>query len=322
MNAKIKNSMLAGMKYSGVFVYARYRSRSLLRILAYHGVEHIEGILNCDGFQVDPETFSRQLDHIATSYRVVSLSEAIAGTEKPFWPKNSLLITFDDGYLNNLEVAAPILRQKGLPAVFFITTGFIDQTIPPWWYVLRGWIAGVGAKALGLPPLSIHLSSMSDATRLWEWETYLKSLTQQERSMKLMEISRSLGLSITSEIKMMNWNQVRELRDNGFDIGPHTVSHINLGAEDSGDIVREISTSMEKLERELGFCPSTYSYPYGRVSDIQPDVLSTLRSRNIRLGLTTVSGMNKPGSNSLLYKRLNITGNHKGLAFEKMLAMG
>ncbi len=59
-------------------------------------------------------------------FNVIPLDEAIARLQSRTLPARSLAITFDDGYADNQQIAAPILRKLGLPATFFIATGYLD----------------------------------------------------------------------------------------------------------------------------------------------------------------------------------------------------
>ncbi|MBN1865680.1 polysaccharide deacetylase family protein [Candidatus Sumerlaeota bacterium] len=86
------------------------------RVLAYHQTERRRA-----------ERFRRQMEWLASNRRVVSLGglvETIGRGEEP--TRGSVAVTFDDGFANNFETAAPILKQLGLPACFFVATDFID----------------------------------------------------------------------------------------------------------------------------------------------------------------------------------------------------
>jgi peptidoglycan/xylan/chitin deacetylase (PgdA/CDA1 family) len=310
------------MGNSGAFALTRAGTRSQLRILAYHGVQEMTGLVNADGFQVAPSVFASQLEHVAEHFRVVSLGDVVSAIQngEP-WPDRAVLITFDDGYVNNIEHAAPQLTKMGFPAVFYVTTGFIDGTHVPWWYVVRTWIAKAGYAAVGLPTDHGKVASTSDKASLVAWENYLKGMTAAARNQAMEKMGKKLGYPAEIGISFMNWDQVRRLKSGGFDVAPHTVSHINLGSETQAVIEDEISRSIKRVQEEVA-PPASYSYPYGRQQDIQPGVLSILQAFGISVGVTTVHGFNKSRANSLLLKRLNITGNHRGVTFEKMLAIG
>jgi peptidoglycan/xylan/chitin deacetylase (PgdA/CDA1 family) len=96
-----------------------------------------------DRYPTDPITVTRTafqsyLDFFKSYFRVVSLSELLAKLERKADVSRNLVITFDDGYLDNWSVAAPELAARGLPACFFVTTGFIGSNKDAWWDAARG----------------------------------------------------------------------------------------------------------------------------------------------------------------------------------------
>lgn len=96
-----------------------------VRILGYHSISTRPSAL-C----LSPELFREQMEHVAASgLRPVTLAEARAGADD-----RAVCITFDDGYLDNYEVAAPILRELGLPATIFVVTGVLDGETTFHWF--------------------------------------------------------------------------------------------------------------------------------------------------------------------------------------------
>lgn len=110
-------------------LYAR-TFRSKMTIVTFH---RVTDSLPEDGLTCNSEKFATFCDFFRSYFRVLSLSEQVAGCRAGADLGGTLSITFDDGYLNNFEEAAPILKRAGLPATFFVTTGFIgSRTIAPW----------------------------------------------------------------------------------------------------------------------------------------------------------------------------------------------
>ena len=323
MNKSLKKTILLGAKSLGIFRTARVLSSRRLRVLAYHGIESDDSVVNRDGFHVPPAIFARQLEHISRCYRIVSLQDVItAMREGTPWPERSVLITFDDGYRNNVEVAAPLLAQQGIPAAFFVTTGFIDGTHQPWWFILRRWVLKAGFSSLGDPPGMTETPCRSDIQCLVRWEYFLKGLTEAERAAHMTAIATRLGLPPESGASFASWDQLASLCRQGHAVEPHTVSHANLGRESAADANREVTSSVMRIKEKLGIQARAFAYPYGRAEDVQPAVFDTLKQQAISVGFTTVEGTNRPETNPYLYHRLNITGRHQGLGFEKLLAMG
>lgn len=92
-----------------------------VRILMYHRVDSLSEF---DQLTVSPKTFTQQMDILAKSYRVISLTQALTELASGKIKRNTVVITFDDGYLDNLTQALPIMEARYLPASVFVTTEF------------------------------------------------------------------------------------------------------------------------------------------------------------------------------------------------------
>lgn len=123
----VKDILGRGAAVGGV--YAR-RFRSQMTIVAFHRVtDHLpEDWLTCEARKF--EAFCRFFQQ---RFRVLPLAEQVARSRAGEDLGGTLSITFDDGYRDNVEVAAPILRRFNLPATFFVTTGFIGSRLVPHW---------------------------------------------------------------------------------------------------------------------------------------------------------------------------------------------
>ena len=96
----------------------------------------------------------------------------------------------------------------------------------------------------------------------------------------------------------MNWDEIRQMSDNGFAIGAHTVSHRILSILNEDEIMQEISESKYEIEKILGKKVFSFAYPRGKKSDYNPDACFTvLRNYDFKLGVTTVGGNNNLDAN-------------------------
>ena len=101
------------------------RLSSRLVILTYHRVVAERDEMLPD--EPTSEEFDRQMQVLSASFNVVDLGEAVSMLENRELPGGSVAVTFDDGYRNNFEQAMPILQKYGLPATFFVATGFLED---------------------------------------------------------------------------------------------------------------------------------------------------------------------------------------------------
>jgi peptidoglycan/xylan/chitin deacetylase (PgdA/CDA1 family) len=108
----------------------RLALRGRVTVLAFHRIGCRRG---SSGIDYSVERFDRLCEFLAKNVRVTSLRQQLQGLEQQQDRGGTVSLTFDDGYLDNFTIAAPVLEKYGLTATFFITTGFIDsRTVPRW----------------------------------------------------------------------------------------------------------------------------------------------------------------------------------------------
>ena len=124
MKARLRTVFAALATLTGAALLWRLLiARRGVRILAYHGIETQPS----SPFSVSVADFERQLACLAMHYNIVDLLTVLKWQRGEYTSdKPMVVLTFDDGFRNNLELAAPILRRHGVPATFFVITGKLD----------------------------------------------------------------------------------------------------------------------------------------------------------------------------------------------------
>jgi peptidoglycan/xylan/chitin deacetylase (PgdA/CDA1 family) len=92
----------------------------------YHRVDRLPAY---DQLTVSPERFEEQIAYLAQHCRVISLAQAVTELTTDRATRPGVVVTFDDGYRDNLLHALPVLRRYAVPATIFVTTRFCDQTL-------------------------------------------------------------------------------------------------------------------------------------------------------------------------------------------------
>lgn len=213
----------------------------------------------------DAQRFERIVAFLARYFCVLPLPDALAALQRGTLPAAAACITFDDGYADNLEVAAPILQQYGLSATFFIATGFTgggrmwnDSVIE----AVKAAPAGdLDWSDLGLPRLVLGDAS-SRVSAIPVLLKTLKYLEPSARAERVAEIVRRTGLPLRSSL-MMSVDQLRSLHALGMDIGGHTLHHPILARLDDVAALDEIGGGREQLTAWLGEAPRVFAYPNG-----------------------------------------------------------
>lgn len=224
--------------------------------------------------RLPPGMFERQMAFLSANRRVVPLSKILEQITSGSSPSpDTICLTFDDGYLDNLTTAAPILDKYKLPATLFLATGYVHRSEAQWADTLHWIFQRRTADTLRIPLLGIQTSDLGSGS---EWEaiskklhTFLLEATYQERKQMLSEIERQLAPEGKAPRLTLDWDDVRTLcrKYPFFEIGGHTRDHIDL-QKHRGELAQaEINGCAEDIRRELGAQPRHFSFPYGRWCD-------------------------------------------------------
>ncbi len=314
--------MMAGA--SGSIRLSRALHRRYVRILAYHGVDWLQDpIINWDGLQVRPRVFRSHLDLLRQHYNVLPLSEVVGAMIEGRDPGiNTVAITFDDGYRNNVALAAPLLAEYGFPATFYVSSGFVDGTAVPWWYELRAAVACTRKKVVELPNGSAASMDTVESrmTAVMTWERFLRTQTAINRLRYMEEVRMMCSLDrVDMPYPLMGRDEIRRLIDMGFEVAPHTVSHISMSHENKEVIESEIRSSILAITEITGQPITTYSYPHGSLPQDYDSILQMMKQNGVRAAVTTMEGMNRLDADLFKLRRLNVSG-HRRDAFAALLS--
>lgn len=290
---QLKRIAKRALRASGVVRLALRLRRGNPLILMYHGVtrEPRRGLRNCEGKHVGVDRFVEQLRFIKTHRRVLPLAELVDGVVKGTSLRDAVALTFDDGYENNVTQAAPVLADLGLPATFFLATGYIDAARWMWVDRLEFALDRTERKALtleGMPPISLE-----DRPRaLGALKKLAKQQPEAAVSRLVVRVDEQCGTPADApegDYRFMTWAQARALKAGGFEVGAHTVNHPILSRVELAQGEQEMVDSRDAIRRELGACSEVFCYPNGKASDYTPDIMERA-ARHFYAALATNRG--------------------------------
>ena len=306
-----------------------------LPVLTFHRITGGgQGYLFDDGV-VDstPEDFLRQMQLVADHFRPVSIEDVRRYLQGGALPKNPLLVTFDDGYLDNHDVALPILRRLGIPAVFFIATHYLEQRKVFWWdrisYIMK--LASVRRLELGYPsPMTFELLSADHRARAMRALLQLvKSAYGLDIERLLRELSAAACVTWSEELErrfadelLMTWDQVRDLRAAGMGVQSHTRTHRVLQTLSPDQVRDELAGSRADLETQLGERIFAISYPVGYSIEDRPDLQWAMKAAGYEIGFTNATGAQQTWRSPQPYDiaRMGLDAQIPSSVFRAMLA--
>lgn len=316
-------------RYLGVNAALRAaRSESLL-ILSYHGVvrdEHYTCIHS--DYTVGLKAFREQMAILGRYYHPISVSDlADWWTGKAGLPKHPVLVTFDDGYMNNLTNAAPVLLEFGVPAVIHVCTGYIDKA-----RIL--WILEIYRRILQWPKSTIPMPG-SEVDRQVEDPAERKqvaySVRQECKRLPLGECERYLNRlrEINSPesdrpdqevLGFLSWDAVRSLKNKGFEIGSHTIEHPILTRIPEQRLDQELRASKSVIEQQTGANCRCFAYPNGEEEDISKTVSERVRQAGYDFAFTTIEQFCSRTESRFELGRISIPGDLNVNAFHARLS--
>ncbi len=264
-----RSTCAACFDVSGLATLTRHVTRSVRIVaLAYHRIGSPDDSPFDHGlWSATPEQLDEHLRFLRASFDLITprdLDSALGSRTGRF-----ALVTFDDGYRDNHATALPILQANGVPATFFITTGFIDQPRLAWWDEVSWMVRTMRRRhvqgTFAGTSIDVDASADVDAAVRRLLRTY-KQLPPELTSTYLDWLGETTGRGRydgpVGDL-WMTWDMVRDLRDSGMEIGGHTDNHPVLARLSPVDQGRELARCKQRIEEELGTAMTSFSYPVG-----------------------------------------------------------
>jgi peptidoglycan/xylan/chitin deacetylase (PgdA/CDA1 family) len=304
--------------YTGLlWLYAAFRLRGRAVVLMYHRVLPVGAdSFSHPGIVVRPETFNRQMAFLARHFRVLTPAQFNQELAASSFGRRGCLVTFDDGWWDNLEYALPALKKHGIPAIVFVATGYIGTTDTFWQERLTRLLC-LAATREGLVPELVPeagLDRLAGANperirlRAREFVTTLKSEALADVRHVIQRLQTALHDSADvmdlGADRFMTWDEVNALRHSGqVAIGSHAHSHTRLTTLGYKGARQEFETSRRELERHGISGVLACAYPNGDVND---PVEAAATDAGFALGFATRGGYVRHSSEATCIRRINI----------------
>ncbi|HUZ66630.1 MAG TPA: polysaccharide deacetylase family protein [Beijerinckiaceae bacterium] len=276
------------------------RARGLGAVLMFHHVRPRGGetLRMNRGLEIDPGFLSTVVETLSDlGFDLVSLDDAVASIKDGERARPFAAITFDDGYRDNLDFAAPILRQHGAPFAIYATSGFVGGTVRAWWEDLEAAIRRLprvkmrlGAEVFDLPA-ETRAQKEAAADLL---APKLRTCPQAEAQAAVADLLAEAGAEAASghENLFMNWDALRQLaQDPLCTIGVHTLTHPSLARLDRVTASRELEESRRIIEEKIGRPARHLAFPYGQADAAATREFELARELGFASAVTTRPGM-------------------------------
>jgi peptidoglycan/xylan/chitin deacetylase (PgdA/CDA1 family) len=304
----LKRVLYPALSLAGVF---RRISSSGLAVVTYHGVlpqgyEWIDPVL--DGNLISSDTLRRHLRLLKANYNVISPEDVLAWREKGCeLPPRAVLLTCDDGLLNNLTDMLPVLQQEGVRCLFFVTGTSAEEERTMLWYE-ELLLLLLKAPKSRFEVASDHVTIRGDLgsrgqRRVFWWNAVerLSRFSAETRSSFLSEARARLGLdrrqyfdedvpATLRRFGLLTAAELRQLAAARMTIGAHTLSHPIL-SEASPELARaEVAECRAKLASVVQQRIWALAYPFGDPQSVTPEVLAIPEECGYEAGFLNFGG--------------------------------
>lgn len=287
--------------YSGlIWIFAYFhelvKKDRVATIIGYHHVtKNLDSMSDPATLYCREKTFNQTMKILSKRFRVIPLTRLVEIIDKkePI-PKRCIVVTFDDGFKDNFEIAFPILLKYKIPATIFLIAGIIDtKDILPsqkLYYLLRhlgletvvGEFSKILPHSLSIPEnLNMHSLSLLQQRQILE-QLIETDLTSPQGTNLIERVSSKFEFPISNLLLILNWNEIKEMSRQGIDFGAHTVSHPKLSTLTYAGQEREIIDSKKICEQNLNKPVTLFCYPFGDVSSFNQQTIEILKKNGFR----------------------------------------
>lgn len=239
-------------------------------------------------------------------------------------------VTFDDGYVDTLDVALPVLRKHGAPATVYVTPGYADRTAPLWWLDLEDAIAAVGRVEVDLGQGYEVLPTQTPAEKSAAFERIywtLRGGPEDTLRAVIADLARRCGVDSTATVARLclDWDGIRRLGDDPLvTLGAHTLSHPMLAKHPAGVALHEMAASREVIEAQTGRPVRHFAYPVGDPSSAGPREFEAAAALGFATAVTTRPGMlfAEHATAPTAWPRVSLNGHFQSLEEFEVLMSG
>jgi peptidoglycan/xylan/chitin deacetylase (PgdA/CDA1 family) len=283
-------------------------------VLCYHNVQspvtNRRGWLS-DKRAVDADLFEAQMRWLKDNAVVLTLEELVAGAGGQRGLR--VAVTFDDGYLNNAEVVAPIMRRLNLPMTWFVATGYMDDSeLLPWWDLIDLALERCAAPLeLNEPETRGSHDPAVPSQRRW-LDTTLRNIIKSATPARRDAIAGDLAAAVGRQQALppnafARAAEVAAATCGLIELGGHTVTHPNVAKCPPDVLADEIAQGRQRLEEIGGKRVRWFAYPFGGKGAFDRSSAEAVRQAGFSGALTLLPGVVRADTDRFRLPRIPVS---------------
>jgi peptidoglycan/xylan/chitin deacetylase (PgdA/CDA1 family) len=261
---------LAAVAHAGL-AHRRAARRSGGVILGYHSIS--EARPDPTQLSLPPADFADHVALLAAEFRPMTVEALLDASRRGTLPKRAIAVTFDDGYVDNLRVAGPVLRDAGVPAMVFVATSQLETGGTWWWRELETILLGPGERPARLRVrtggASRELLTATEAEREAAYYTVGWALREGSPELRAEVLAHLRAWSapdpalLAALPRAMTAQELAELESFHIEVGGHGHDHVSLRARPAAAIRADVARCRAVLQDRLDRPVRGFAYPFG-----------------------------------------------------------
>lgn len=207
--------------------------------------------------------------------------------------KNKIILTLDDGYLDNYTHAYPIFKKHNVPFTIYVTTSFPEKKAILWWYVLEDLIVANDEITLSNQRRYICATIEQKIEVFMQIREIIISFERDDFLVNLNKLFENyiIDWHVKCDELAMSWSQIVELaKDNLCTIAGHTKNHFAMTKLSLDEIIDEVMDANELIRLEIGKNIEHFAYPFGGVNEVGQREFDIIRTMKFKTVTTTRHG--------------------------------
>ena len=282
-----------------------------MKILCYHGIIHKrkKGAANFALKHIEKKTFIKQIKYLKKNANIISMDEVCYNiSNKIKFKKNSVCITFDDGFENNFKIAYPILKKYKIPTLFYLCPEIISKKYFFWVDIIEICLLNTKEKFITIKKNDKYfLNNIKNKKKaVTKIKKYCKSIDDSKKNKVIMSIVVQSKVNYKKYInqdiyKPASWSQIKKvLNSNLFQIGGHSLQHSLLTKKSKTQMTKDIKETIKIIKKKTNIRVKYFSYPEGKFNE---SIINVMKNNKIVSSPIATSGTNSVNTNLFKLKR-------------------
>jgi len=315
---RLLRPMLAGV--GSIFTLHHVRPR---RDVPFQPNHHLE---------ITPEFLRATLKHVRElGIDIVTLDEMQRRLTARDFSRRFVCFTLDDGYRDNRDYAAPVMREFDAPFAVYVASDFADGIGRLWWVALERVLTYADTVDVIIDQIATRLDTTTLEGKheafaiLHDWLRRLPDSAALRREMSSLCLRHGVDEEAISRELCLSWDELQTFAAEPLlTVGAHTVTHDNLAKQSEMSVLREITTNRADIEAALQRKVAHLAYPYGDKAAAGPREFALAKRAGFATAVTTRPGMLFAGNaaHPTALPRISLNGNYQDARFLPALTSG